>query len=241
MAIECGKKFKKGSRMFLVARNIEGLNATKDQILEFNPDLDILTFQLDLSSPSEHQLRDMFKNALGTNVVSDFDQAFIVHNVGTLGDTRKKAKDCYNVIEWQEHFNCNVFSVILLNNIFLEIFKTIKKYVVNITSKAAVFPFSGFAFYGPNKAAREIFFRNLAEEEREDKSLVILNYAPGPVNTDMLNCVAETTVFPAFRDFIQEGKKTGAVLTTAQTTARLISLLEKGNYESGARIDYFDD
>lgn len=51
------------------------------------------------------------------------------------------------------------------------------------------------AFYGPKKVAREIFFRNLAEKKRAgDKILQILNYALGPVDTNMLSFIAERTI-----------------------------------------------
>lgn len=201
----------------------------------------MLTFPLDLSAPTEKELRDALQHSLSTDSASNFEQAFIVHNVGTIGDVTKRAKNCNDVKEWQENFTCNVFSVILLNNIFLELFGSIKRYVVNISSKCGVDPFEGMAFYGPNKAAREMFFRNLAEEERSDKDLQILNYAPGPVDTDMLNNVGNNSLSSNMRQFVKDGKTTGAVLTTEQTTKRLLGILEAGKYESGAHIDYFDE
>uniref|UniRef100_A0A336L776 Sepiapterin reductase n=1 Tax=Culicoides sonorensis TaxID=179676 RepID=A0A336L776_CULSO len=241
IAIECGKKFTKGSRLVLLARNVNGLENTKQNILSSNPDIQILTIPIDLSAPTEKDLRNLLQNALPTEGLSSFDQAVIVHNVGTTGDVSKRAKNCNDIKEWQENFTCNVFSVVLLNNIFLDVFSKLKRYVINITSKCGIAPFEGFALYGPNKAAREMFFRNLAEEERSDKNLQILNYAPGPVNTDMLNSVAEHTISEGMRQFVKDGKESGAVLTTGQTTKRLIGILETGNYESGAHIDYFDE
>lgn len=241
IAIECGKKFQKGSKLVLLARSTSGLEATKQKILSSNPDLQVVTFPIDLAAPTEKELRDVLKNSLSPDNASLFDQAVIVHNVGTTGDVSKRAKHCNDVKEWQENFTCNVFSVILLNNIFLEMFSKIKRYVINITSKCGIDAFEGMAFYGPNKAAREMFFRNLAEEERSDKNLQILNYAPGPVDTDMLNTVAERSLSEDIRKFFTEGKKTGAVLTTEQTTKRLIGILEAGTYKSGVHIDYFDE
>lgn len=183
----------------------------------------------------------MLQNSLSPETATGFEQAVIVHNVGTTGDVSKRAKHCNDIQEWQDNFTCNVFSVILLNNIFLEMFAATKRFVINITSKCGIAPFEGMAFYGPNKAAREMFFRNLAEEERSDKNLQILNYAPGPVDTDMLSSVAERTISDGMRQFVKDGKQSGAVLTTDQTTKRLIGILEAGTYESGAHIDYFDD
>ncbi|XP_063706933.1 sepiapterin reductase-like [Culicoides brevitarsis] len=241
IAIECGKKFQKGSRMVLLARSSSGLENTKQKILSSNPDVQILTFPIDLSAPTEKELRDVLSSSLSTDAATSFEQAFVVHNVGTTGDVSKRAKNCNDVKEWQENFTCNVFSVILLNNLFLEVFSAIRRYVVNITSKCGVDAFEGMAFYGPNKAAREMFFRNLAAEERADTNLQILNYAPGPVDTDMLTFVAEKTLSEGIREWYKEGMKSGGVLTTEQTTKRLLGILESGKYESGAHIDYFDE
>lgn len=241
IAIECGKKFQKGSRMVLLARSASGLEETKQKILAANPDIQVIPFPLDLVAPSEKTLRDLLQNSLSPDNAAAFEQAVIVHNVGTTGDVSKRAKHCNDVKEWQDHFMCNVFSVILFNNIFLEQFDPIKRYVVNITSRCGLDPFAGMAFYGPNKAAREMFFKNLAYEERSDKNLQVLNYAPGPVDTDMLTFVGEQSLSEDDRKFVTEGKKTGAVLTTDQTTKRLIGILEAGTYESGVHIDYYDE
>lgn len=237
IAIETGKKLAKGSVILLTARSSAGLEATKAKILASNPDVSVLIHTIDLSHLNETQVRTLLKDSLPAH----FEQAVIFHNVGSTGDVSKQARDANNVTEWRENFDVNVFSVVLLNNVFLELTKSAsKKYVINITSKAAIVPMESFAFYCPNKAAREMFFRVLAEEEKDDESLVILNYAPGPVDTDMLANVATETLSAGFRDFIADGKKTGAVLTTEQTTAKLIEILEKGEYKNGDHVDYFD-
>jgi len=236
ISIESARKLASGSTLLLTARNAEGLESTKKQILSINSDLTVLTHSIDLTNPSEDQLRQLITSSLPKN----FHQAVIFHNVGSTGDVSKRAKEATNIAEWQENFATNVFSVVLLNNLFLSLTGKVKKYVINITSKAAIAPFVSFAFYCPNKAAREMYFKVLAEEEKDDENLVVLNYAPGPVDTDMLNSVGEKTLSEQFRDFIAEGKKTGVVLTTQQTVAKMLVILEKGEYTSGDHVDYFD-
>lgn len=44
-------------------------------------------------------------------------------------------------------------------------------------------------YFNIGKAAREMYFRVLAEEEKE--SVTVLNYAPGPLVTDMLPQILE--------------------------------------------------
>lgn len=241
IATACGKKLPKGSRILLTARNNEGLESTRKKINAVNPDIDVITHSIDLTTPTNDKLKKLLIDSLPSGGVAAFEQAVIIHNVGSTGDVSKRARDCSKMADWQENFNTNVFSVILLNNIFLDIFKTTRKYVVNITSKAGIEPFEGFAFYCPNKAAREMYFRVLATEEVGDETLTILNYAPGPVDTDMLQNAGKNSISAGMREFVKEGLKNGAVLTTEQTTAKLIKVLEKGEYVNGAHVDYFDD
>lgn len=240
IAIECARKLSNNSRVLLTARDADKLEGTKQKINAINPKLHVITHVIDLTAPSNDALKNLLTSALPIEGVSAFEQSVIVHNVGSTGDVTKRARECSKLSEWQENFNTNVFSVVILNNIFLEVFQSVRKYVINITSKAGIEPFEGFAFYCPNKAAREMYFRVLAAEESEDKSLTILNYAPGPVDTDMLQNAGKNSISVGMREFVKAGLKNGSVLTTTQTTEKMIAVLEKGDYVNGAHIDYFD-
>jgi sepiapterin reductase len=125
----------------------------------------------------EGELEALKKEASG-----EFELVMMIHNVGTLGDISKWAKDVSDYSELNSYFSTNVFTPMILNNFFLRAFPDTKKFVVNITSKSAIAPFKSFAFYCAGKAAREMFFRVLAEESHD---VLVLNYAPGPVETDM--------------------------------------------------------
>lgn len=70
----------------------------------------------------------------------------------------------------------NLYSVTALTAVFLELFKSGERCIVNISSLAAFEPLKGLAYYCVAKASREMYFRVLA---KEDTSLNILNYSPG--------------------------------------------------------------
>lgn len=74
--------------------------------------------------------------------------------------------------------NLNLFSVTILTSAFLSEIpdEGVDKVVINITSLAAVQPFSGLGYYCISKASREMFFKMLATE---NPSLRVLNYSPG--------------------------------------------------------------
>lgn len=235
IAIEFSRKMPKDSQILLLARTTAGLDDTKQKILEANANIDVITHSIDLTNPSESEFREILKfNA------ANFDQAVVVHNAGSTGDVSKSARSVNDVNEWKDNFSMNVFSVVLLNNLFLEITSGVKQYIINITSKAAICPFTTFAFYCSNKAAREMFFKVLAEEEKDNSDLVILNYAPGPVDTEMLRTVGDNTFDAGFKTFIVEGIQNGSVLTTDQTVGKLLSILEQGSFSNGDHVDYYD-
>lgn len=74
--------------------------------------------------------------------------------------------------------------------------------------------------------------RNQQVLAKEEPDVRVLNYAPGPVETSMRNQLLEQSW--------AEEIKAGEALTTGMTCDRLLTLLAKDDYTSGAHIDYFD-
>lgn len=160
MAIECASKFLKGSVIVLLARSASGLEITKSQILAKNQaNITVFTFAIDLCKPSTEDFDKIFSTALNGRNIEDFQSAIIVHNVGSIGDISKLARqfDENDLIKFQDYYSMNVFSVVTLNNAFLRIFDSyngsvqpaqrIPRLIVNITSKAGVEPFESFTLY----------------------------------------------------------------------------------------------
>jgi sepiapterin reductase len=77
-------------------------------------------------------------------------------------------------------------------------------------------------YYCCGKASREMFFRVLAEE---NPTIKVLNYAPGPVDTDMVSDVITSTGDASVKDMFVNLKKTGTILTVDQTTRRILEVL----------------
>lgn len=76
-------------------------------------------------------------------------------------------------------------SVILLNAAFLRLMSTLPNCVVkviNISSICALEPFKSWGLYCTGKAGRNMLFKVLAAE---NPAVRVLNYGPGPLNTDM--------------------------------------------------------
>ncbi len=98
---------------------------------------------------------------------------------GSLGDVSRYAKSFTNMAEVGSYLSLNVSSFLCLTANVLQAFPQrpgVKRTVVNISSLCALQPFRSWVLYCTGKAAREMMFRVLAEEEPD---LRVLNYAPG--------------------------------------------------------------
>lgn len=232
MAVEVSRNFRSGSVVVLLARSAEGLEKTKKEVLEANDGVKVITRSMDLTKVNEEDLQGLVEESRG-----EFELVMMIHNVGTLGDVSKWSKDIndYNYLE--SYFSTNVFTPMILNNFFLKAFPNPQKFIVNITSKAAIAPFKSFGFYCAGKAAREMFFRVLAEESPD---VLVLNYSPGPVETDMTVDAQANAVAAETSSMFKNLRDTKTILTTEQTTKKFLEIVAAGKFKSGDHVDFYD-
>lgn len=236
MAVETSRHFRSGSVVVLLARSSAGLEATKEKILEANSGLKVVVHSMDLTKPPVEDLQKLIRDSYDATV--GYDLAMIVHNVGTIGDVSKWTSDIDDYAELESYFSTNVFAPLILNNLLLKAVPPgTRKFIVNITSKAAIEPFKSFAFYCPGKAAREMFFRMLALEAGD---VLVLNYSPGPVETDMTVDAQAHAVDDGTSSMFKEMRANGTILTTEQTTKRFLQVVANGNFQSGDHVDFYD-
>ena len=164
LAINLASKLGKKSFVLLLARNKEGLEETKTQILKKCPDLDLAVAvrALDLS-----QCSDGLFDKLLTDVIRDadvepasFQQLMIVHNAAQLGDVSRKASEFTDAVDFQEYWNINITSPAILNNVFLRHFPPSEKQghlCINITSICALQPFKTWALYCTGNSFSSVF------------------------------------------------------------------------------------
>lgn len=175
-----------------------------------------------------------FENVIAGVAGGNFDHVLLVHNAGSLGNPRQLTNEftSEDFEQLANYFKLNVTSVIAMTGSFLRLFETTdKKTIVNISSLAGITPMKGLNVYGAGKAARDAFFRSVALENPDTR---VLNYAPGPVRTDMAGVLRRNSYL---QDFFQNDSN---MLAPEKTVGRLISILEGDKFESGAHVDYFD-
>lgn len=71
-------------------------------------------------------------------------------------------------------------------------------------------------------------------------SIKTLNYAPGPLDTDMQKEIRDSSPHEEQRAFYIEMKEQGTLLKPEQSAKKMIKLLEENSFENGAHIDYYD-
>jgi len=110
------------------------------------------------------------------------DIDLLVNNASTLGATPLPALADYPLEELRVAFEANVIAPIALTQLFLPALRERGGAILNITSDAAVEPYSGWGGYGAAKAALEQASNVLSAEE----SAVRVWWAdPGDLRTDM--------------------------------------------------------
>ncbi|RZC43338.1 sepiapterin reductase [Asbolus verrucosus] len=237
IALEISRNLNQNSIIILLARSESGLEQTKNLIQEVDKSLTVITHDVDLARADRKTYEKIFDEVTTSVDTSGIEFGIIFHNAGSIGDV-KQTLDLSDVRLWRDYFDLNLFSVAALNAVFLQKLRPIapQLVVVNITSLCGRTPFKNLAMYGSGKAARELFFKVLAVEE---PNIIVFNYSPGPVDTDMFNNIIENAQSAEVQDSFKKVKET-SILTTEQTVGKLIAILEKGDFKSGDTVDYYD-
>lgn len=230
IAINTAKKLATNSTIVLLARNQQHLNDVKEEILKINSNLNVISYAMDLTNPSKSDLENIFNN-----IDSNYTNAVLIHNAGSMGEVSKRAIQLDSFDNWQNYLAFNFISVATLTSVFVTKFRSLKLFIVNITSLIGRQAFASFSQYGPGKAARDMYFKVLALEEEDIK---VLSYSPGPCETDMATDLAKEVIIngDVFKDMVIGNK----LLDPNVSVGKMLNVLECGCYKSGDIVDYYD-
>lgn len=230
----------------LISRNMDKMQKVKDDIHQLASSIDQVTthlIQCDLSKSDSNHVIGAYLDE-NKVITSHYDHCILIHNAGSLGDPNRLCRQITSVDseKAQQYYRLNLYSVMELTAFFLKrIVPQLALYVdiINISSLAASSPLKGLIDYCMSKAAREAYFRSLAQELEDEKEIFtptfrVLNYAPGPLETEMLNKIRNDSIHlgPLFKSL--------AALTTEESALKLIKILRKNNFENGQHVDYYD-
>jgi len=112
--------------------------------------------------------------------------------------------------------------------------------LVNISSLAAIQGFKSWGVYCIGKAARDMLIQVIASETDPSSNVGVLNYAPGPVNTDMQKEIRTSAPVHEQRELYTSMFETGKLVSPTATSSKLVSIIERGDYKSGSHLDFYD-
>ncbi|KAI8477574.1 hypothetical protein Bbelb_427210 [Branchiostoma belcheri] len=237
IAVLLAGRLGEGSRLVLTGRSLQGLQETKRQVEEKSRNqLEVKLVTGDMEDTTAYPA--LFFDILADVQPGAFKNALIIHNAGTLGDLRKKAAEHSDAEILNKYYATNLTSVIALTAKFMQVFSgsAVRRTVVNISSAAAIEPLVHNSLYCSGKAARNMFFKVLAEEEPDVR---VLSYSPGPLDTEMLRTV-RSCGDKQVEDRFNAMESKGMILSPDDSAKHLLTLLEQDKFKSGAFLDVFD-
>ncbi|EDV99756.1 sepiapterin reductase [Drosophila grimshawi] len=240
MALQLSHQVKAaGSVVVLLGRSEPLLQEAKATILTDHSKLVVHTYSLELATANTADFVRILDETLRGIDVKQFERSIVIHNAGTLGDTSKHARELGDTGILEQYYHINLFSAMALNCEFMRTFAGIPKLVVNLSTLAALEPFSSMAYYCTVKSAREMYFRVLALEEPPAETLVV-NYAPGVIDTQMTLQVQSESHDPSLAAAFREQRESKTMLTPQQTVLKFVQVLQAHKFKSGDHVDYRD-
>ncbi|XP_034457645.1 sepiapterin reductase a [Hippoglossus hippoglossus] len=231
---------KPGSALVLAARSGDELRAAAAEVTGAaagGGGLLVLCVPVDLShSDGVTELLAAVK----TSYTDDMDHVLLVNNAGSLGDISRYMTSFTNMAEVDSYLSFNVSSSLCLTASVLEAFPRrpgLRRTVVNVTSLCALKPHCSWVLYCTGKAAREMMFRVLAEEEPDVR---VLSYSPGPLDTDMFMLARSRTADPDLRKSLSDMFAQGQVLTCDESCTKMMKVLLEDQYVSGSHVDIYE-
>jgi sepiapterin reductase len=166
------------------------------------------------------------------------NNAFSIHPLGPVGST--------NLLAISQSIQVNVTSPILLMSSFLNQVKSscteAHVSIVNVSSLWALEPTPTVSIYCATKAAIEMFIKVASLENCDNSRIKFLNYAPGPLNTDMQQTLRENleTIHPSIQDMVTNLHSSGTLVDPRVSALKCVRVVVEDLYASGDHLDYYD-
>jgi len=204
---------------------------------------------LDLSDLSK--VEETLKNTFDRLDWESYAKFYLFNNAGDLGNQVKSVREIKDYASVKYAVDFNFTSYFIITSMFLARCRNIvvkrptntKPFVIliNISSLAAIEPFTAWSIYCTPKAARDMLMRTIAAEE--DPAFVkTLNWAPGVMHTELQDryLSSDNAEENPSKQFISEVMKRGIATPTHLSAQALFEVLQKNDYKSGSHIDLYD-
>eukprot|EP01118_Nematostelium_gracile_P008839 TRINITY_DN2945_c0_g1_i1.p1 TRINITY_DN2945_c0_g1~~TRINITY_DN2945_c0_g1_i1.p1 ORF type:complete len:255 (+),score=77.27 TRINITY_DN2945_c0_g1_i1:41-805(+) len=235
-AIEIAKVYPSND-VLLLGRDMKGLAETKSLLESIvNKDSVITIDELDLADLNnlDAQIDSKFSK-INKN---DYSKVIAISNSGSAVPL-KTISAIESVQEIRSVIDMNITSCVVFNS------KVLRKFddniiLVNVSSLCALKAFHSVGIYSLGKAARNMLMSIIDVEAKEDKkNIKTLNYAPGPMDTDMQRQMREESSHQDTREFWTDMHKQGKLVNPNDSAAKMAKIIS-GDFVSGSHVDYYD-
>jgi len=167
-------------------------------------------FECDLSNRDE---TEAFINEVFDKIqLSDYDRIALINNAGMLTPVGPLKSTDFALAE--KHLHLNLLAPLILSSVFVSrtVSANVHKVILNVSSGAAFYPYSGWSTYCSSKAGLDMLSKVAGlEQTYEQYPVIIFALAPGIIETGMQESIRETdlALFPDRDKFIslhEEGK-----------------------------------
>jgi len=173
---------KRGYRLALVARNLDGLNETASLV----GGALVLAADVSRNAEVEQVVRNVFEHFGRVDVL-----------VNNAGHAPVRSVEQMTIAEWHATLDTNLSSVFYFTRLVWPMFKRIGGgVIVNISSQAARDPFANFWAYGAAKAGINLLGLGLAREGAAH-NIRVHTIGPGAVETQLLRTVVNHEQLPS--------------------------------------------
>ncbi|XP_077070027.1 sepiapterin reductase-like [Siphateles boraxobius] len=238
LALSVAPRLAPGSVLVLSARSEDRLLELKRDLDRGDPGITVRCVAADLGCKAG--VETLITETRDSATDPGIQTLLLVNNAASLGDVSRRCRDFTDVCEVDSYLSLNVSSALCVTAGVLRSVPGragLTRVVLNISSLCALRPFPSWVLYCSGKAARDMMFRVLAEEEPD---LRVLNYAPGPLDTDMQLQARSSSADDALRNTFSVMHANGQLLTCNQSVSKLMKVLLEDTYPSGAHLDYYD-
>ena len=228
----------------LLARNIDQLKAAAERLSQMDIRIKVSILSCDLAKEEAIESVEQFFQTIHLfSNPKPYEHYILLHNAGSIGDANMfcKSISINQMQSRKEYYSLNLFSVMELTGLFIRQTESLRssfRHIINISSLAAIQPFPGLVDYCVGKTAREAYFRALVNELNDDPKnngnlIRILNYAPGPMKTEMFDSISTNSlVSKAFQKIVP--------LNPDQSAEKLWKVLAGDSFTNGDHIDFYD-
>ena len=244
LALSFAKHSSSPLELVLSGRSSTGLKETQNLVesVAVGKQIELKTVLADLTQIKS--LETVAENLFSLNPGRTYDTFTLISNAGSLGPIGR-VESIESLVELDDAFDLNVTSACFLTSKFVKRFlghENLKKlHLVNISTLCAIEPFETMAIYCAAKAAREMYHKVLAKENATNPRVRVLNYSPGPVDTEMQADVRGTAnTDQNIRDYYSNLFVNGKLVTPEESAEKFLRVYTRDSYVSGANFDYYD-